>query len=435
MSASRLLKLLLAFLLLIMAAGGFTLLPLQVLLLHRPQGLAAPPATSSRHRARNGASAQARINTIEAQTMHLRQLRRVHPVRIKFLGNRAFNHYIAGTLKQANSPSALHVSDLENVMLGLFSSKVNLQKILTGGLTTQVVGLYDKHSKTLYIRDTGHALTIDRWVISHEFTHALQDEHFKLQKVEPDQSHWKFKNSDQDLAEHSLIEGDAVNIQYTYARTYYTQQQLTALNNEINSQPASHVPNIIEQQFEFPYQQGLFYVTYLISHGGFNRDDQAFRHPPNSTYEVMFPGRTLSPQIPKIRSMKGKFASWKRKDDDVMGAFGYYQLTEQYVSKASANHLASLWRGDRYLLLNKGHKYAMYFQAVFANPKAAQSADKILGAALATRFHHPLGKFHGGVFDGKSGTYGALRTSGRMVIMAYGPSSSIARSLVTSKAK
>jgi len=377
---------------------------------------------------------QRRIHRIEVQTMGLRHLKQLRSVRVEFLGNRAFNHFIAGTYKQANSNSQLHIADVEDVMLGLISPRLNLAKVVTGGLTSQVVGLYDKHRKVLFIRNTGRALTVNRWVIAHEFTHALQDQHFGLSKVEPDQSHWKLKNSDAELAQHSLIEGDAVNIQYTYARTFYDPQDLAALNREIGSVGPSHVPAIIEQQFQFPYQEGLLYVYHLLQSGGFSRDDQAFRHPPNSTFEVMFPGQNVVPANPRISKLGGSFKPWKRRDDDVIGAFGYYQLVERWESRARANQLASLWRGDRYLLLYRRGHYAMYLDASFGTSRSARVAASILESAVAKRFHHRLAHFHGGVWTGAHGTYVAARISGHKVFMAYAPAASIARSMVVATA-
>src|ERR1019366_2476123 len=101
-------------------------------------------------------------------------------------------------LQSGNTPREIGISKTESTLAGEVPPATNLEHILTSSLPTEVVGLYDRHSKQLFVKNTGQALGIDRWTIAHEYTHALQDEHFNLSRMEPDQSHWKLHNSDEE---------------------------------------------------------------------------------------------------------------------------------------------------------------------------------------------------------------------------------------------
>src|SRR5581483_10659952 len=103
------------------------------------------------------------------------------------------------------------LSKEESVTLGVLRPAANLHNILFQGLGAQVEGFYDYHNKILYVRDANKAFTPAwRWAIAHEYTHALQDQHFNLGKLMPDNSKSPYKNSDALGAHHDLAEGDAV---------------------------------------------------------------------------------------------------------------------------------------------------------------------------------------------------------------------------------
>lgn len=377
-------------------------------------------------------SRDAKIALIERETSAIRGLRPLRPVRIRFMKDAAFNRYISGVFRKGETPEQIRISDIESVLLGMIPPSTNLKSILTQDLAAQVEGLYDHKTKRLYIRDDGQALGIDRWTIAHEFTHALQDQHFNLSRVQPDQTAWKIHNSDAELAQHSLIEGDAMDVQYAYLDTYYSAAERVALARQLQAFHSPPVPRVIEEQFNFPYTAGPAYVNFLLNHGGRAALNRSFGRPPDTTYQLMFPGKVIHPQPLKLRRVQGAFRRWKVADDDVNGAFGYQQLVELYVNPQRAGMLAAMWRGDRYLLLQHGKAEAMLLDSVYASRWAATQAEAILRASLAGRFH-ALHSFANGTWAGRAHVYAAIRSRSSYVYIAYGGSPAIARELVTSK--
>lgn len=378
--------------------------------------------------------ARARIALIEKQTSELRTLKALHPVKIMLLKNAAFSKRISGLLNSGLTKRGININDQEWVLSGLIPPSTNLRKVLTSGVASQVAGWYAYKSKVLYVRDSGQALGIDRWYVAHEYTHALQDQHFNLRRLEPDETRWKIHNSDQQLAVHSLVEGDAVTIQYGYVGRYYSTSEQRALFKEQQSIKSQPLPRAIQEEFVFPYTQGPAYVRSLLLAGGYSRVNKSFHRPPQSSFQLLFPGHSESVVAVHLDAALGPFRAWKVLDDDVNGAFGYQQLVEAFTSKDSGAALARLWRGDRYILLGNQGRYAMLMESVYDSMAQAARALVILRGALAKRFG---GLYPDGVsqWGGRRGVFGAIRRSKNKVWIAFARKGSIARGLVVTPAR
>ncbi len=88
---------------------------------------------------------------------------------------------------------------------GLIPKGFNLESFLVDLLTEQIAGLYDPKAHEFYIADW-IAPDEQRMVMSHELTHALEDQHFD---IEP----WvkaARPNDDAELARESVLEGSAM---------------------------------------------------------------------------------------------------------------------------------------------------------------------------------------------------------------------------------
>lgn len=376
-------------------------------------------------------SPSARIRLIEKQEVAIRGLRPLHPVKVHFLKGKAFVSKISRLEQSGETPSQLRIARIESVLTGEIPPSTNLRRIIDSTLPQQVIGLYDYKSKQLFVKDTGQALGIDRYVVAHEYTHAMQDQHFHLAHLEPDQTHWKLHNSDEELAVRSLIEGDAVDVQYAYIGRYYNQADRVALFRQEQSTSSTSAPRTLQEQFDFPYTTGPAYVTDLLNHGGYANVNYVFRHPPATTYQLLFPESHIHVYHLRIKRVLGPFKRWHAVDDDVNGAFGYQQLVELYVNGGLRSEMATLWRGDRYLLLRKARQYALLMESVYSGKSQAQTAAVILKISLRTRF----GLVHavkGGFWAASHGTFSALVRDHNRILLGYGHSKHAVNRLVRS---
>ncbi len=97
--------------------------------------------------------------------------------------------YLAENLHVEMTPQEIHIQEATLRAFGLVSPDFNLEKFLISFYTEQAAGFYDPHRKTMFIADWVEP-DMQRLVLAHELTHALQDQNFDLEKflkaVRPD---------------------------------------------------------------------------------------------------------------------------------------------------------------------------------------------------------------------------------------------------------
>jgi hypothetical protein len=300
--------------------------------------------------------------------------------------------------------------------------------------SAQVIGLYDPQVKTLYVRSHGKAaLGIDRHVIAHEYSHALQDQYYNLKKLLPDQTALSYRNSDMVSARHALTEGDAVNTEELYIYKTYSSQELSALaRSESQPSPGPRLPPAIERELLFPYTYGRNFVRTLYHRGGMSMVDAAFHHLPGSTYEIMHPTAYLKGWKPATVSLHGVqgMTDWKQVDDDVFGAFGYNLVLRQFIGGSAADRVTSAYRGDRYIFLESADKNSMLFTSTWTSNATARAARNAFVAGLMARYHTTHVTVGGMTTVREKDGAVALKVIKSRMTMAYGPTVAIAQQLL-----
>jgi hypothetical protein len=395
-------------------------------------GLATNASASSGNR-----SHTSELRGIEQVTQRIRGLKAKRPVRAVFLTDKPFNAVIDAELRQENPVSEIDLSQRESVLLGLLSRHDNLRHIMFQNLSSRVIGLYDYHRKTLYVRNHGNqAFGLERYTIAHEYTHALQDQYWNLGRLTPDESKLTYRHSDADSAHAALREGDAVNTQTLFIVRTYSRAQITALIKYESHQPTGpSIPKSIDREFNFPYTDpngGYAFVQAIYRHGGMKAVNAAFRRLPTSTYEIMHPAAYLRgwhPVAVPFHGVKG-MGGWKQVDDDVNGAFGYEILLWQYLPRGVADRVTATYRGDRYVFMERGKESALRLESVWNNAKAAGAARAAIVSSLRVRYHQHV-QMHGNelLTDADGAVF--FRVRGARLTIVYGPNVSVARQMGT----
>ena len=202
--------------------------------------------------------------------------------------------------------------------------------------------------------------------MAHELTHALQDQHFDLQRFDK----WPDGDGDRELAIHALIEGDATALMIEYLMKPLGQNLmkipkslLEQMNSETNA-PGMEVinaaPNAIRESLTFPYGSGLGFAYDLLKVQGWEGISKAYKNLPQSTEQILHPAKYLTNELPlkielvDVAEVLGK--SWKRINFDVNGEFGYYLLLAQYLDKTIARKAAEGWGGDQFAVYENATK-------------------------------------------------------------------------------
>ena len=180
-----------------------------------------------------------------------------------------------------------------------------------------VLGFYDPVTKALVVRGTGDTPFL-REIMVHELTHALDDQHFDLNRPQladkKDGSDWGFL---------ALTEGSARRVEYAYVdqmseadRQQLQQEQLQLSMGQLGS--VASTPLVLPQLLMAPYDYGNPFVQHLLDKGGQARLDAAFGTPPTSSEQIVDPARFDAGDAPK--AVPAPPADGTVVDEGVLGA-------------------------------------------------------------------------------------------------------------------
>lgn len=408
-----------------------TLLAIALLLTIAAPSAAASRAASPRQPAGQSTQAmQALIARVEKDTQTIRGLRAKHAVPVSLLAPAAFKSLVERDFDRDTSATDIRDADQPLVLLGLLPRSADLRAILRTSQGDNVAAFYDPKVKRFYVPLQKGGLSLnDQVTISHEYTHALQDQTFDLNKVRPDTSHATIHNSDRDLAETALIEGDATVEMLLFAQTTFTQQQYLRFQQESQQAAAGstdNTPRYLLDQLIFPYDQGSIFEMKLLRSTAFGPDfsavNAAFRHAPVSTREILHPEvyqanptapvPDLAPPAPALP------AGWSRVDSDVVGEYELQDMLAQRLDSGLSAQAADGWRADRYSLFDKGSDFLMAWRLHTDSSASARSLAQALTRYLAARYHTTLSPRNGALTYTQADSALALRLSGSEIYLA-----------------
>jgi hypothetical protein len=244
---------------------------------------------------------------------------------------------------------------------GLIPKNFPLDSFMLDVLTEQVAGLYDPKAKEFYIADWIPS-DEQRDVMSHELTHALEDQSFD---VDP----WikaARPNDDAELARDSVSEGTALAamLDYSLRDQHLSVREIGdvtalirpgAIEEMDKDSNLAKAPIVIRDSLLFPYLAGTsFSQQFLKAHTGWQDLHLLFERPPVSTQQIIHPDfylKDVGPakvSLPKLKTVVP--ADWKPLEENVMGEFGLEEILKQLLDPARAAQLAPSWDGDRYAL-------------------------------------------------------------------------------------
>jgi hypothetical protein len=342
------------------------------------------------------------------------------------------------TLAQdALSPAEWEAERKAMVQWGLLPPDFRLKEFVLDLLTEQAAGYYDPKQQTFFIADWLPQL-VQKPVMAHELVHALQDQHYNLQKnfdLVKDQA-------DLSLARKALIEGDAMAVMLIYLLEPLglTMADLPDMGTLLQGSAAllgdqfqvyTRAPLILRQQLLFPYVHGLAFVKAALAHGGWPGLQRVYQHPPVSTQQVMHPETYFAetPVLPNemtLQVSEGALdASWKKLKRDVLGEFLLSVILQQFLSEEEARQSAAGWRGDRYELFEQQDSGRLLLVCVTAWNTPAEATTFFQSYHKLLALKYPDGKIQAledqsGYFWQQDQIYALLRLQERFVHIVEG---------------
>lgn len=205
------------------------------------------------------------------------------------------------------------------------------------------------------------SVEVDESLLGHEFTHALQDQHFDLLKLLTAKPY----NFDRSEAAFALVEGDAMNVQHRLEEGEAAWARLTP--DEVarieESRFATYrkefgalFPPLLTETFIFRYRDGARLVETARRKGGERAIDELFTRPPASSEQVLHPEKYFANEQPReahIDEAKLTAAGWHVTVSTPLGELGVRGLLLKSLSRRDAERAAAGWGGDRAYLFER----------------------------------------------------------------------------------
>jgi hypothetical protein len=325
-----------------------------------------------------------RLEPIANKVAELRKLNFVHPVAAEFLDDAAFDKKVAidkGKLtKQDKADIARAQGQLRAV--GLIGPDVDIVDAMSSLQTSGVLAYYDPATKKITVKGKSIDDPATRVTVAHELTHALQDQHFDLQKLEKDAA-----KAHASTPLRTVVEGDAVRIQDDYANSLskadqdaYEQERSNASQQARSEVDAKGVPESLSVLFEAPYDLGPTMLQAVIAKEGEHGIDGLFEHPPTADASYLTPSTLLEHRVFKNVAPPALAAGEKRSGEpDVFGAFALYQVLASRLDPGAALTAADAWGGDSMVTFTRHGTTCLRARFVGKTGDGTQT----IGAALA----------------------------------------------------
>jgi hypothetical protein len=182
--------------------------------------------------------------------------------------------------------------------LGLLPEDADLEALVLELYGAQVLAYYQPENGHFYLIGDDDSLSgTDKLVVAHEYTHALQDQHFDLKDTVSD-----LTQGDAQLAELAVIEGDATltsQLWMTGNLDFGEMLQIIIEGfSQLDEASLDGIPLVLRRQLEFPYTEGFEFATALHTEGGFAALDDALTTPPVSTEQIFHPEKYTDAEMP-----------------------------------------------------------------------------------------------------------------------------------------
>jgi hypothetical protein len=305
--------------------------------------------------------------------------------------------FLRETIATKLPPNKIEMEQLVYRTLGVVPEDYDYANGIIELYASQIGGYYDPEKKH-FIMAAWMPAALQVTVAVHELTHALQDQHFDLEKMmDP-----KLENGDKLLAIAALVEGDATAVMTDYMRALAGQAPLSKESN-IDSLLLQQVlagsaggfektPEALRSLLLFPYTSGLRFAHRLLVAGGYPAVDKAFLNPPTSSREILHPEvyltSSIPSSIPSLEELDRGGSTAKELYTDVIGEFGISALLAAGLKqKTEAITAATGWLGDRVgVFETPSPERLVSWKTRWESEKDAQEFAEAYGRFLESRY-------------------------------------------------
>ena len=321
---------------------------------------AAPPSETPSPTPASSAgpdAADAVYDTIEEQVIAMRGLAPEGTVERQTIDEAELEALVRQMSAEETPPEFIAAQERLYKALGLLPADASLEDLTIELLSGGVAGFYRDDQKQLYVVSrTGAVGANEKITFAHEYTHALQDQHFT---VFADQD-GILDQTDRILARQAVYEGDATLLMTLWASQHFTPQDFSELlaagANDPSTQMLGRMPAILRETLLYPYTTGLVFAQGVYVGGNWAAINSLYADLPESTEQIMHADKWAAREAPLDVQLPDDLAAslgsgWSVAIEDT---FGEFQLGI-WLREAGANGAeaaAAGWGGDRAAVVN-----------------------------------------------------------------------------------
>jgi hypothetical protein len=310
-------------------------------------------------------------------------------------------------------------SELVQKKFGLLPREFNLHSFLIKLLAEQVAGYYDEKTRTMNLLDWNEP-DMQRPVMAHELTHALQDQSYNLKKMSKhDEAIEKrgledldalIRNDEESTCRSAVLEGQAMIVLLDYVLAP-SDQSVEKMPQVVDMMQASmdktrgspifdSAPLILQEELAFPYRQGMKFIKELLVEGGKKLAyTGVLARMPQTSREVMEPKEYLAGHreppllLPDLSFLKKDYEPF---DAGAVGELDVNILLRVLADEDIAKRLTPEWRGGAYYAAgrrnarppdrNSSAHIGLFYVSKWASEEAAQEFARTYAKAIPARY-------------------------------------------------
>jgi hypothetical protein len=237
----------------------------------------------------------------------------------------------------------------------------------------QVLGFYNSQNEELVYTGDAELNRIEQFVLAHELTHAIDDQHFDLDRLDDLAGRCQEERFQAALG---IVEGSA--------NHFATQVSIRFPIEEIGPIPGDgtgEVPPFIVEMQAYPYTTGQRFADALSDANGPSAIDDALETFPTTTEQVLHPTKFPheAGESIDVADFAPTFGSgWSDLDAMVVGELWLKALLHLRLEDQVAASAAAGWGGGTYRAWTDGDDVAVIMSTVWDTSKDAQEFSREL---------------------------------------------------------
>jgi hypothetical protein len=303
--------------------------------------------------------------------------------------------------------------------LGILPGHIHLRDLYKTSYSTNAAALYERagEGRMLLFPEAFPSLlrvplgvinfvTATDWlnelVVSHELMHALQDQHFELEKVLPGRLY--ATNEDQALARKSVVESEANLVSYAYVfrmdldswaqRNLLSEYLLATSGMSLGLALLANrrSPSFYTRILTLQYFHGMRFLSQTANAGGdFSAVTRAYGGGlPESTEQLLWPEKfapaAYDPPLQLVSLEDDSLEGWARIDENTFGELSLRTLLDLFNPRGDAVEAARGWGGDRYDVFERDDRVLLAWRLLFDSDDDATEFERAYKNALKGKY-------------------------------------------------